>query len=577
MKRIYSGITALALVTFSALTALPAHSAVMPVALSKHNLSISGPGTIKATAETQTCLFCHTPHNASSAGALWNRRTPTNVYTQYTSSTTKGAMGQPNGSSLLCLSCHDGTIALGEVLSRTANITMAGAVTLLPAGVGRLGTDLSDDHPVSFAYNAALFTASAGELANPTLLTGKVKLDASGRMQCASCHDAHDNTNGKFLVVPNTASALCITCHTRAGWSTSDHSTSTKTWSGAGTNPWLHTSGLTVQANACENCHQPHTALGKPRLLNYGVTEEANCYTCHTGTVAALNMQTEVTKVSAHAVTGSSTRHDPVEANLVNTATRHVECVDCHNPHQTNATAGTTQTASGAPTLPGALKGVDGITIAGANVAAVSFEYEVCFRCHGDSTGKHPAGSFQPLPRVLVQDNTRTEFQPANVSYHPVAAVGKNTAVPSLIAPLTVNSRITCSACHSNNTITGPKGPHGSTLAPLLKYTYVTTDNTTESAANYALCYSCHNRTSIIGNASFPEHNKHIVSERAPCSVCHDAHGVAGTATNNTNLINFRTDVVTASGGIIRFIDTGTRRGSCQLVCHGKNHNPLTY
>ena len=194
------------------------------LATTKHNLSVSGPGTVKATTEAQTCVFCHTPHNASAAGALWNRRTPTNTYTPYTSRTNHSVVGQPNGSSLQCLSCHDGTIALGELLSRGASeiVVMAGGVTTMPAGVNNVGLNLADDHPVSFVYNAAL-AASDGELASPATLTGKVGLDSAGRMQCATCHNPHNNDNGKFLAIANTASALCIVCHTKTNWAASDH------------------------------------------------------------------------------------------------------------------------------------------------------------------------------------------------------------------------------------------------------------------------------------------------------------------------------------------------------------------
>ncbi len=567
------------------------------VATTKHNLSFSGPGTVKATsnAETQTCVFCHVPHNASTVAPLWNRNNPTATgYTPYTSTTTKGTMGQPNGSSLLCLSCHDGTVALGELLSRGATkVAIAGttATGMMNTSASLIGRDLSDDHPVSFAYNAALVTASAGELADPTTLTGKVKLDKTGQMQCASCHDAHNDTNGKFLVVPNTASALCITCHTKAGWSTSSHSTSAATWSGTGTNPWLHTSGTTVAANACENCHQPHTAQGKQRLMNYGSTEEANCFTCHTGNVAgktapAKNLQTETQKVSAHAVASFTGIHDPVEADIVPSATRHVECVDCHNPHQTNTTAGTTTAVTGMPTLPGSLKGVSGVDITGAAKAAATYEYEVCFRCHGDSTGKKASGITRTI--TTQANNIRLEFQTTNSSFHPVAGVGKTAQanMPSLAAitlpgntgALTASSTMTCTSCHSNNTGpqaaptvgTGPNGPHGSTISPLLTAQYTTADNTTESAAAYALCYKCHDRTSIRASpsTSFREHSLHL-GVNAPCSACHDPHGVS----TNPRLINFDTTIVT---GNRTFTKTATG-GSCNLVCHGKSHNPISY
>ena len=66
---------------------------------------------------------------------------------------------------------------------------------------------------VSFVYNAALVAAD-GRLVDPTTLTGKVKLRAT-KVQCTSCHDAHVATFGKFLVVDNNASALCVTCHNK--------------------------------------------------------------------------------------------------------------------------------------------------------------------------------------------------------------------------------------------------------------------------------------------------------------------------------------------------------------------------
>lgn len=546
-------------------------AAFADVASTKHNLSVSGPGTIKASSESQICVFCHAPHNSSPSAPLWNRRDPGSTYTPYTSSTAKAAAGQPTGASLTCLSCHDGTIALGELLSRKSAVTMAGGVTTMPAGNSNLGTDLSDDHPVSIAYTSALAAARNGELVDPSTLTGKVKLDNRGQMQCTSCHDAHDNTNGKFLTVPNTASALCISCHTKSGWNTSDHKLSNATWNGVAPNPWPHTSATTVAANACESCHRPHSAGGKKGLLNSAV-EEANCYTCHNGNVAAKNVQSEFNKASIHPVALTTGVHDPAEPGVIQS--RHVECADCHNPHASNSSTGT---------VAGSLAGTRGISISGLETKPITAEYQLCFRCHADSTGK-------PAPRTtrqIAQNNTRLEFDPTNPSFHPVAGPGKNTNVKTLLAPWTTASTMKCSDCHNNNAGpgaggTGPKGPHGSTFKPLLERQYVTTDRTTESAANYALCYKCHDRNKLIGSGSaFPFHAKHIVSERTPCNVCHDPHGVSGTqgnSTNNSKLINFDTSVVKPnSAGLLKFVSTGTGRGSCYLSCHGDNHNPESY
>ncbi|MDH5426342.1 MAG: hypothetical protein OEY29_15245, partial [Gammaproteobacteria bacterium] len=176
------------------------------VLTTKHNLSSSGPGSIKASSEQQVCIFCHTPHSSVPASPLWNRSTPGSNYTPYSSSSIVASPGQPTGASLLCLSCHDGTIAIGEILSQPDPISMSGSSTV-PQGASRLGTDLSDDHPISFVFNNNLAN-QRGELINPSNLTGLVKLDKSGQMQCTSCHDPHDDSNGKFLVMANVASAL---------------------------------------------------------------------------------------------------------------------------------------------------------------------------------------------------------------------------------------------------------------------------------------------------------------------------------------------------------------------------------
>ncbi|MBI2218931.1 MAG: hypothetical protein HYU51_16720 [Candidatus Rokubacteria bacterium] len=538
-----------------------ASSADAAVATTKHNLSVSGPGSATAASERQICVFCHAPHNAAPSAPLWNRRTPGGPYIPYTSSTTRAAPGQPTGASLLCLSCHDGTIALGDVLSRTSPVVMARGVTTMPSGPGRLGTDLSDDHPVSFVYSASL-AATRGDLVNPAALTGWIRLDASGQLQCTTCHDPHDDTYGKFLVVSNQASALCQTCHVKSAWSQSSHRLSNATWNGAGPDPWPHTNGATVSANACENCHQPHSAAGKKRLLN-ALNEEANCYPCHNGNAAAKNIQAELAKVSLHPVASTTGVHDPVEPAVIQA--RHVECVDCHNPHAANTSAGT---------VPGSLAGVRGITIGGAEIAPVTAEHQVCFRCHADSPGR-------PVPlvaRQLAQTNTRVEFDPANPSYHPIAAPGRSSNVPSLIAPWTTSSLMKCLDCHNNNAGpgaggTGPNGPHGSIYRPLLERPHALTGTPTASD----LCYKCHNR-SVVTRASPHNRSEHL---RYGCKACHDPHGISatqGNATYNSRLINLSTTDSTpvGTGATARlYIDTVARR--CYLNCHGESHNGDRY
>ncbi len=540
------------------------------ISSTKHNMSTSGPGTVKASTESEICIFCHTPHSSKPRTPLWNRDDPGTTYTLYSSSTTNATIGQPDGSSVMCLSCHDGTIALGKVQSRTTNISF-GSVTTMPTGNSNLTSDLSNDHPISFTYNSTLATTD-GELITPASITG-VTLENS-KVQCRTCHDPHYTSNSAFLIVSNQASALCVSCHSKANWTSSTHYSSTRTWNGSGTNPW-HTSYSTVANNGCESCHNPHNAAKPTRLLNQATTEEANCYSCHNATVATnVNIYTQFQRTYRHNIATYTDVHTPNESNIP--STQHVECVDCHNPHQSN-----NSTAS-APNRAGSLTGVKGVNASNSSVSSVSYEYEVCFRCHSSSTWVS-----SPTTRQIVQTDTRLEFASGNPSYHAVVVQGTNADVPTLYGNWTTTSRLYCSDCHASaeSSTTAQKGPHGSIYNHILKKQNVTTDPTTESAANYALCYSCHDRNYFIteansNNSGFRFHFKHVTEERTPCNTCHDPHGISstqGNATNNSKLINFNTNVVTANGGVLRFARTGYRAGNCTLRCHSENHNAWSY
>ena len=542
---------------------------------SKHNLSVSGPGPIKSTTEEEVCVFCHTPHRArTDTGLLWNRDDSSATYSQYQSSSLTAVVGQPTGASKLCLSCHDGTIALGDLVSRQAEIPFAGGIRFLPDGDSLLGTNISDDHPVSFVYDESLAIAN-GELVSPSTLTNAVKLDESDELQCTSCHDPHDDTFEKFLVRPNNFSDLCATCHTRTDWSFSSHATSIATWSGMGLDPWPDTEYTSVAENACRNCHAPHNA-GEPARLLYHIAEEDNCLTCHNGNVATTDIEFEILKTFRHSVQDFTQVHDPAEEPAT-FMTNHVECVDCHNPHRVNSS-----TAS-APVIGGTQLGVSGITASGLEaVPDANFQYEICFKCHADNNVK----SFVPITRQHAQINTRMEFDLANPSYHPVEGIGNNPNVPSLISPLTENSIIYCTDCHNSDTSTasggpGPDGPHGSIYSPILERNYTTADFTVESEFEYALCYKCHDSGSILSDDSFGAHRKHVFEKDAPCSACHDPHGVSasqGNPFNNSHLINFDLNIVSPnSRGLLMFEDLGTFSGQCYLSCHDKEHDPKDY
>jgi predicted CXXCH cytochrome family protein len=193
-----------------------------PVAAQKSAM-LGGPHDVRATGNTgDACSGCHTPHNANTSykAVLWNRSyVPTAAsFTPYDVTTNpdfKGgavSLGASSALSLLCMSCHDGTTALNSVITTpSGTVFKTGTVS----AATRLGSDLSNDHPVGFSYDASITglgtPAKLVQTPDPT----KVKLfGAAGarRVECGSCHDAHTNAAG-FLRSPNTNSALCLACH----------------------------------------------------------------------------------------------------------------------------------------------------------------------------------------------------------------------------------------------------------------------------------------------------------------------------------------------------------------------------
>ncbi len=359
---------------------LPGKSALLADRVSdvrgtKHNLSVTGPGPVRATTETQICVFCHTPHSAESipGAPLWNRKLSGATYTPYTSSSIEANAAElangPGGSSKLCLSCHDGTLAIGNVNvlggQRSVSIQMSGITAggQMPEGHGaqtgftrNLGVDLTNDHPISFTYDARLADAD-GELRVPdgqnvgTRLAGvspKPKLPLeNGQLQCASCHDPHLTENdpakglAKFLranrfqdappaggVFSQTADIICLACHDKAGqaWAFSAHANplvADEIYQPEAAALREFPANIPVWKAACLNCHDTHTVQGSRRLLREGTTSLANpksggdsaieetCYLCHSS--PAENVLTATAAVPDIKTDFRLPRHMPIE------------------------------------------------------------------------------------------------------------------------------------------------------------------------------------------------------------------------------------------------------------------------
>jgi len=174
----------------------------------------------------EICVVCHTPHNAANAaaeaGPLWNRTLTVATYNVYEganvgSDLDGGPFIAPSGISRLCLSCHDGTIAVdsfggaqGQVGTNTIiDIRASANIGEAQAGVG----DMTNDHPVSFeiptiVQDPEIFQPTAGFLGVVPFFGASERV-----LECASCHDVHGTGFDYLLRVDNDNSDLCLTCH----------------------------------------------------------------------------------------------------------------------------------------------------------------------------------------------------------------------------------------------------------------------------------------------------------------------------------------------------------------------------
>jgi len=192
----------------------------------------------------EVCVYCHTPHgaNANIQAPLWNRNVNSpSAYTLYNSTTMNNPPTTVSPVSLLCLSCHDGTIAVDEIINAPgsgANLSgpwygnspssyhsRMGKGTAMsdPSYCGGchttgwggapdreasyLSTDLSNDHPISMTYPTSDTANYVYPITDPD-----VKL-FDGKVECSSCHDVHNPQNTPFLRRSNAGSGLCYACH----------------------------------------------------------------------------------------------------------------------------------------------------------------------------------------------------------------------------------------------------------------------------------------------------------------------------------------------------------------------------
>lgn len=504
-------------------TAGPALSA--SIAGSKHDLSVGGEGPVASTSERQVCIFCHTPHRALAVGPLWNHSTTTTTFTLYSSSTSRSAPQQPKESTALCLSCHDGTVAIGNLAAGVRNVANTDPNGFLPPGRSNLGTTLADDHPVGVAVPAGRPGLSAPVAGDEVRLRW-------GKVECVSCHNPHDPSFAPFLVkaqldlTGKSGGELCAACHRFDGWSNGAHAgavaaTLPATVGGAGAE--------SVAQAACSACHATHSAGVGPRLLSSPT--EAQCLLCHDGATA-----TDVLATQAASSGHLQTRywlHDPAEEyrGLPETQ-RHAGCADCHDPH---AAAKSVPDVDGR--LPASLRDVPGVQAHYIGewsepglfpVLEAGAEYEVCFKCHsayafGTTSPVSPSRRAADGVGAPDQTSPATQFNPFNPGLHAVVAehprrleapAGSFVGVDRTGVPWSWESVLLCTDCHgSDDVYVRVRGVHGSGQPYILRGPWVHPDAMGGQAPGATgtfgtqdhLCFKCHDyRTYVDGSSANP-------------------------------------------------------------------------
>ena len=428
----------------------------------KHNLSISGTGDITATSQERVCVFCHIPHSAQTGKPLWNRSMPSTAYTMYDSIYLQRANypmpaelgmteSDPGSISRQCLSCHDGTVAIGSVYLVGGSILGSTLIDMqnveadgtMPATApGFIGTDLSIHHPVGIEYDPNIVISLNSDTRTMELKTtadvaaSDVKLYEYGGKQyveCASCHDPHTE-NSKFLRVSSGANhaqnvvGTCTSCHDKTDWTGSVHQTATNQYVDADAAVSTRYGTTTVSDLGCINCHTPHNGEGTPLLR---LVEQNTCFqgaassvsnaSCH-GVGGAKDIESVLTRSYTHPVIavngvhtdldylyGTGVPRDPVGSSGISwDDSKHAVCMDCHNPHR--AQAGTHTPAGqwypdaglGTNLVSNVLKGVPGVEPTWSSgwtqpttfttMESATKEYQICMKCHsywglGSATG----------------------------------------------------------------------------------------------------------------------------------------------------------------------------------------------
>jgi predicted CXXCH cytochrome family protein len=138
------------------------------------------------------CEYCHIPGQNDDPGET--RFTNQNRTGDGFSGKYSHRAEEMTGTSKLCLTCHDGTIARDHGDSYRGE-----------GSAETFSVDLNRSHPVSVDYNTVSFRKSRNFY--PAATIGPLKL-YDGRVECGTCHDTHNRFRLRVSV-----RELCTRCH----------------------------------------------------------------------------------------------------------------------------------------------------------------------------------------------------------------------------------------------------------------------------------------------------------------------------------------------------------------------------
>jgi len=325
--------------------------------------------TVKASSQNETCVFCHTPHgdpNKVALPFLWNRSFSQQTYNLYASDSLNATLSQPGPSSKMCLSCHDGTLAMGAVNVVNGRLTSdVGEIAMVNSlsASSNLGSNLSNDHPLGFSYSSDIANAD-GELQDPNTVPyigtrvgqGVARWNTAGTQIGAAPDNAPIKAATRFSVPLESSLSSAI-----------------------GSDKTTFATTVTTGLVECTTCHDPHIrstdnarnikflrlrrfqAVDPSGGIEFNKDNDINCLACHkkAGWRDSVHAKESVANLEYND-DAAQQRDFPLGLKVWEAG-----CLNCHDAHTS--------------------EGSRWLLNAGVNNSGESASEETCYRCHSQS------------------------------------------------------------------------------------------------------------------------------------------------------------------------------------------------